>query len=116
MLVKIFKEWRDHERWLPVIHGLQDKGYEIYGDPVPVDHAIILGAQLENPLAFKCPRTAVIHVDEWYPPPYGYYRFYGPIVKEYYDEILDVSDCNLDETINKIEEHIKNVRQKRQIN
>jgi len=106
MSVKIFKAQRGSDRWLPVIHGLQDKGYEVYAEPQPADHAIILSAQFENPLVFKCPRVAVVHTGEWVPSPYGY-RFYGPIIKEYYDEILDVTDCSLDETIDLIEEHIK---------
>jgi len=95
MLIAVFKRDHELETWLPIIHGLREKDYKVFNDSVKelCDYSIVLGGRFENPLCLSGKRILAYNEKEWRPYPGGWTSFYGPIVKEYYHDFIDLTPC-----------------------
>ena len=113
MLIGIFKKPEEFNNWIPVIHALQRHGLEVWGGVKTddLDVSIILSGKSENPLAVPGRRVLVFNQDEWPPKGRGWKHFWYGVIKHYYHDLLDVTDCvtpndAADKITNYMEEHL----------
>ena len=95
MLIGIFKRPEEFNNWIPVIHALQGHRLDVWGDLEidDLDASISLGGKGENPLAVPGRRILVFNQEEWSPKGRGWKHFWRDVVKHYYHDLLDVTDC-----------------------
>lgn len=87
------------------MNHLRSRGHDCSFSPKDADLSVVLSGKFENPLCVKGKRVLVFNVNDWPPPPYGWY-IYGPIIKEYYHDTLDVTGTTLNQAMEKIERYI----------
>ena len=103
--VKIFKSpVKNDSFWNRIIRGLGNKGYETARKYEDVDVSIVLSGKAENPVGFRGRKVLFYKKQEWVPHipvPLGFNMF-KPILKEYYDEMHDISALNENECVYEI--------------
>ncbi len=98
MVAKVFKKPYKDDPWLTIISGMEFKGIGFaYKEPDECDHAIFLGGKWENPLCVKAKKkTLIYHLGEWG----GMFDVWlKDILLEYYDDLIDVSELSVDQTL-----------------
>lgn len=103
MQAKIFKAVEENNPWLPIIDSLEENGYDVYPTTEQTDKAIILSGKFENPTVFSCKKVLIYHRKEWI----HVWEFFEPIVEEYYDEMIDVTELSLRKTVETIIDEVK---------
>ena len=86
--------------WKDTIHGLEELGYIVHREAKPHDKAFVLGGYWENPTAFKDP--ILFHRET---KPLFAYEFWASILKEYYDNMIDLTNFTTEESIRCIAEY-----------
>ena len=77
------------KRWLSVIKEFQDRKFKVLMEyPKQADVNVVLSGKFENPMGGKGKRVLVLDKKEWF----HWEQLYGPIVKHYYDAIIDITD------------------------
>jgi hypothetical protein len=98
--VAIVKGQRDiNGSWMKVVNALGEVGLKVHLEPVKANRYIVLGGRFENPLAFKGHRTLVYHETEWKPAGYGWEHLFEPLLKEYYDEMVNCTKLSIGEIV-----------------
>jgi len=92
----------------PLEERLQKYGIPIYDKVVDCDVAIILHGAVTNPLAFKKPILAYWVLDDGKLYSIAFIAFYLPILKEYYDDVIDLTRCkDFDEIGDELAKEVK---------
>ena len=98
MQTRIFKSIEQNDPWIPVISELMKRGHEVWTYKRKCEKAVVLGGKLENPTIFDGKKVLVFHEKQWV----GNWKFFEPILTEYYDEMVNVTEMSLPETIEAI--------------
>jgi hypothetical protein len=92
----------DIKDWKSVINGLMNKGFEVSFFPEKTDLSIVLGGRFENPMVFEGERVLFFNPSQWPPSANNAgFKFFQPVIKEYYDEMIEVSESNAVDVITK---------------
>jgi len=89
---------------MPVILELEKSGYEVVFEPVESNVTVILSGTYTNPFCVGGKRILVVHGDEWGIP---WSLVYKPIVKEYYDKVIDIKPIPIDKIMDVIRGEIE---------
>ena len=94
--------------WIGVIKALQDKKFVVRRDfKTKADLNIVLSGVFENPRGFKGKRVMVLEKKEWWPSKFNAWdSMYRDIVKNYYDEIIDVTGKTTAQVANIVADYI----------
>lgn len=104
MSVAILKSQRDADgSWGKIIAALKRKGLKVHYKPVKADVYIVLGGRFENPLCMKGKRILVFHKSEWAPSETGWDYWYGHLMQEYYDTLIDCTGASLGDVVKTIQ-------------
>lgn len=97
--VKFFKVDRDSEFWHNIIELLAQKGVIVHGKPQEADISVVLSGKFENPCILKGKKVWAYTASEWTMPGFSSYI---PVVKEYYDETINLTDLTDDQIVDKL--------------
>ena len=92
--IKIFHSgYTEQTDWVDIVYHLENRGHIVYGTIQPHDIAVILGGYWENPTVFKNP---IVFYKQTKP---YIHEFLTDILKEYYDNMIDLTGKTREESI-----------------
>jgi hypothetical protein len=101
----------DTNDWKGIISGLEDADIKVSHEAGEADCSIVLGGRFENPAVLDGEKI-LFYIPSYWPPSANNagFKFFQPVIKEYYDEMIEVSESNAVDIITKY------VRRKQSIN
>ena len=94
MQVKLFKALVEDDPMRELCLHLVQNGFKIYEQAEPADCSIVISGRYENPLSLTGKKILIFNENEWASQFWGVFE---PIVKEYYDELVDITGRTLDQ-------------------
>ena len=112
---KVFKSKIGMESWVEVINILKDNGIDILTESEQTDVSIVLSGAWENAGILQGKRILFYDIKDWMekePDRLEPYKFelYRPILEEYYDEFINLSDMSNKGKANEILAKIKEIK------
>jgi hypothetical protein len=122
MEVVILKSKRYHDFkfnlkpfWQNLEEQLENRKHIIHRKPREADVSIVLSGLYENPVLVKGKRVLAFKAQEWIAgvaPPHGW-RLYEPVLKEYYDDFIDLAGLDSKKSAKRIIEYIDETKKSR---
>lgn len=112
---KVFKSKIGMESWVEVINILKENGIDILTESEQTDVSIVLSGAWENAGILHGKRILFYDIKDWMekePDRLEPYKFelYRPILEEYYDEFINLSDMSNKGKANEILAKIKEIK------
>lgn len=112
---KVFKSKIGMESWVEVINILKENGIDILTESEETDVSIVLSGAWENAGILQGKRILFYDIKDWMekePDRLEPYKFelYRPILEEYYDEFINLSDMSNKGKANEILAKIKEIK------
>jgi len=112
---KVFKSKIGMESWVEVINILKENGIDILTESEQTDVSIVLSGAWENAGILQGKRILFYDIKDWMekePDRLEPYKFelYRPILEEYYDEFINLSDMSNKGKANEILAKIKEIK------
>ena len=101
MQVKIFKSLVPDDPWIGFVKYMLEQGLDVYSESSPADYSIVLSGKWENPQSLTGKKILIYAPREWVPYP-SRWTFCKEIIKEYYDEMIEVKSNNRDEILKQV--------------
>ena len=83
--------------WIPTYEEVKELGYTLHTEPVECDVSVVLNGKFVNPLPLRGEKILFYKLEDWQRVKWK--AMFEPILEEYYDELIDISDRNLEELI-----------------
>ena len=102
--VKVFvsKRLDTLDGWAKVVEALTAQDLPTYSQTTDADVSIVLGGMTINPMALRGKKILLFSKQTW---DNQFDSLYGPVIKEYYDEMHDMTKHGLSSCVN----YIKNL-------
>lgn len=103
-LVRFLVRDQEYEKWEPIITELEKHGYKVETEVHPADITVALSGTYISPMTAHGTKILIAHGQEW-----GelWGVVYKPIVKEYYDHVLDITQMPINKIVGKLRELIE---------
>ncbi len=111
---KVIKCSRGKDYWMPLLDELESIGIETTDKAEDLDLSVVLCGVHENPIVFKGKKVLAFDAEnEWlHPVPYPYgWDLYYHVLKEYYDDFINLTGLSIKERSLKIKEYINEANQ-----
>ena len=99
--VKVFKSLRRKERDHELVSAISRQGCHcvVYPEVMPADVSVVVSGLYENPSQLTGKKVLAFDATEWFPKmpvPKGF-NLFAPVLKHYYDEVLNLSHMDVEQ-------------------